>query len=130
MGHLAWRVTSFDISICPLSDFLVPPLSPQLIFSIRIRHQLQNPNAPVVNVRTMQDPVYLPPEVCTVLPGQIARKKLSDVQTSEMITVAARRPADNARLIVGEGAGVVGMTANSGLVGSSHPGDVFWGDDS
>ncbi|KAH0537578.1 hypothetical protein FGG08_005644 [Glutinoglossum americanum] len=77
--------------------------------------KLQSPKAPVVNVRTIDNPVYLPPEVCTVLPGQIARKKLSDVQTSEMITVAARKPADNARLIIGEGAGIVGLSANSGL---------------
>ncbi|KAH0562380.1 hypothetical protein GP486_002931 [Trichoglossum hirsutum] len=77
--------------------------------------KLQTPEAPVVNVRSAQDPVYLPPELCTVLPGQIARRKLSDVQTAEMITVAARRPAENAKLIVGEGGGVVGLTGNTGL---------------
>src|SRR5438552_2737597 len=109
IGQLAWRVTSFNISIYLLSNFLVPPLSPQLIFSIRIWHQLQNPNAPVMNIRMIQDPIYLPLEVCIVLPGQITQKKLSDIQTLEMITVAGWRPADNIRLIVVEGVGVIEM---------------------
>lgn len=55
----------------------------------------------------------MPPELCIVLPGQIAKKKLSQGQTEQMVTVACRSPAQNARLIVGEGAEVMG-------IGSTH----------
>lgn len=55
----------------------------------------------------------MPPELCIVIPGQIAKKKLSQGQTEKMVTVACRTPAENARLIVGEGAEVMG-------IGSTH----------
>jgi len=51
----------------------------------------------------------MPAELCNVIPGQVAKKKLSPEQTQEMIKVACRRPAVNAGLIVGEGAQVMGI---------------------
>ena len=51
----------------------------------------------------------MPPELCIVLPGQVAKKKLSQGQTEKMVTVACRTPAQNAGLIVGEGAQVMGI---------------------
>ncbi|KAI9821501.1 MAG: hypothetical protein M1832_003349 [Thelocarpon impressellum] len=74
---------------------------------------LEKPNAPVINVGLPDKPVFVPPELCTVLPGQVARRKLTDVQTAEMIKVACRRPAENARLIAGEGSQVVGISGGT-----------------
>lgn len=53
----------------------------------------------------------MPPELCIVLPGQVAKKKLSQTQTEKMVSVACRTPAQNAELIVGEGARVMGIGA-------------------
>lgn len=64
----------------------------------------------MINVGTIEKPVLIPPELCTVLPGQVSRRLLTSNQTTEMIQVACRRPAETARLIVGEGAGIIGMS--------------------
>ncbi|KAI9708881.1 MAG: hypothetical protein M1812_007844 [Candelaria pacifica] len=70
---------------------------------------LDTPGAPAINVGNVQRPNYMPPELCKVVPGQIARRKLLSDQTTEMIRVACRPPASNAGLITGEGAQVVGL---------------------
>ncbi|KAI9759043.1 MAG: hypothetical protein M4579_002632 [Chaenotheca gracillima] len=82
-------------------------------FAKEHRINLKVGDAPVVNVGNAEHPIYMPPEQCSVLPGQISRKKLSPKQTADMILVACRRPADNARLAVGEGAQALGLDANS-----------------
>ena len=69
--------------------------------------------APLVNVGNDTHEAWVPPELCTVLPGQVAKKKLSNTQTENMVNVACRAPAENAQLIVGEGARVMG-------IGDSH----------
>lgn len=74
----------------------------------------------MVNVGTGEKPVLIPPELCTVLPGQVAGRKLSGDQTTQMLRFACRKPAENAGLIVGEGAGVIGLAqgTNNPLVSS------------
>lgn len=47
--------------------------------------------------------LYLPPEVCEILPGQAFRGKLTDEHTASMITIACRPPNANAESIVGPG---------------------------
>lgn len=64
----------------------------------------------MVNVGTVEKPVMIPPELCTILQGQVAGRQLLGNQSQEMLRVACRKPADNARLIVGEGAALVGLT--------------------
>jgi eukaryotic translation initiation factor 2C len=64
----------------------------------------------VVNVGNLQNPIYLPAEVCDVLPGQPSNAKLSPKQTSEMIKFAVRKPADNAESIVTKGVQVIGVS--------------------
>jgi hypothetical protein len=71
---------------------------------------LQKPDFPVVNVGTRENPIYLPPEVCVVMPGQSADSKLDPGQTQQMIRFAVRKPADNANSIVHEGLSIVGLT--------------------
>ncbi|KAH6633014.1 Piwi domain-containing protein [Boeremia exigua] len=64
---------------------------------------LSVPKAPVVNYGTRDDPKWIPAELCTVLPGQLAKRLLLGPQTSEMIKFAARRPHQNAESITGDG---------------------------
>ncbi|KAI1382981.1 Piwi-domain-containing protein [Hypoxylon trugodes] len=56
---------------------------------------VQNDIYPVINVGTRQDPVYLPPEHCTVVAGQRA-KNLTHWQHARMVEVATRDPLINA----------------------------------
>lgn len=72
------------------------------------------PRSPAVNVGNEEHPVYVAPELCEVLPGQIANKKLNPAQTREMIRFAVRPPGRNADLILGEGVDVMG-------IGPGHP---------
>jgi hypothetical protein len=74
---------------------------------------------PVVNVGNKEHPMYLPAEVCVVLPGQPIGRRLSPLQTQEMITFACRKPWENANSIVGDGRAVLGLNpaANSISVG-------------
>ena len=64
---------------------------------------------PVINVGNSGKPVYLPPEVCVVLPGQPAGVKLSANQTREMIKRAVVMPHLNAAYITSSGVGTVGF---------------------
>ena len=73
------------------------------------RITLKKPQAWALNCGTIQNPVWIPPELATVMPGQPYRGRLSDTQTSQMLTVAARPPAENARRIKGAGLKVLGL---------------------
>jgi eukaryotic translation initiation factor 2C len=64
---------------------------------------LSSPQAPLVNYGTAKDAKWIPAELCSVLPGQLARRLLLGPQTSEMIRFAARRPFENAQSITGDG---------------------------
>ncbi|KAI0018142.1 ribonuclease H-like domain-containing protein [Xylariomycetidae sp. FL0641] len=58
---------------------------------------LASKNLPVVNVGIPSKPIYVPPELCTVVGGQPARVKLDADQTAKMILAAVRRPGPNAK---------------------------------
>ena len=81
---------------------------------------LKHPNLPVINVGDQGNPVYLPAEVCQVVPGQVTRAKLSAAQTQQMIKFAVRKPALNAQSIVTKGVQILGFgpPVNSTLVRS------------
>jgi eukaryotic translation initiation factor 2C len=64
---------------------------------------LASPELPVLNVGSANDPIYIPIEMCTVLPGQPYRKFLSGEQTTQMLKFAARVPNQNAVSITGTG---------------------------
>ncbi|OAT14109.1 RNA interference and silencing protein, variant [Blastomyces gilchristii SLH14081] len=80
---------------------------------------LENPDLPVVNIGSRERPIYLPPDVCIVLPGQAPNMTLSTTQTQQMIKFAVRRPALNAKSINTKGAQILGASqpANSTLAG-------------
>jgi len=75
--------------------------------------KLKQPNEPVVNVGTKTDPRWVPSELCTVLPGQVARRMLLPNQTRNMIEFAARPPNQNAESIVGPGLSVMQLVPNN-----------------
>ena len=60
---------------------------------------LNAPDAWLLNCGSRQNPVWIPPELCEVMPGQAFRGALNEYQTSQMIQVAARPPGENARRI-------------------------------
>jgi eukaryotic translation initiation factor 2C len=64
---------------------------------------LKSPQAPLVNYGTAKDTKWIPAELCTIIPGQLAKRLLLGPQTSEMIRFAARRPHQNAESITGDG---------------------------
>ena len=74
---------------------------------------LRTPQAWLLNCGTREKPVWIPPELCEVMPGQPFRGKLSDQQTSQMILVAARGPAENARRIANGAQRVIGFQGNN-----------------
>lgn len=67
------------------------------------------PDNPVVNVGNGDHPMYLPAEVCLVLPGQNIKRRLSPEQTQSMIRFACRGPDQNALSIVSDGKAVLGL---------------------
>ncbi|OAG10813.1 eukaryotic translation initiation factor 2C 2 [Paraphaeosphaeria sporulosa] len=77
---------------------------------------LQHPELPVVNCGNRQNPMYLPAEVCTVIPGQPSKAKLDSRQTQEMIKHAVRKPWENAASIVQQGIQTVGLDEKSNIL--------------
>lgn len=83
---------------------------------------LQHAEEPCINLGTKQNPVFVPPELLTVEPGQQYVKKLEAGQTRAMISFAVRKPAENARRIVEQGAAMMGLSdTNQKLVSTSNP---------
>lgn len=63
-----------------------------------------------------ENPMYLPIQICDVLPGQSAMKKLSADQTRKMIEVACRAPNLNAQSIVTDGVRLLGFGGTDGAL--------------
>jgi len=78
--------------------------------------RIANPGFPVVNVGTRENPTYLPPEVCVVIPGQMAKAKPSPAQTQQMIRFAVRRPWENAGSVVDDGLQAVGLSPRTNVL--------------
>ncbi len=75
---------------------------------------LRYPNLPLVDVGG-QKSILLPPEVCSILPGQPFRGRLLDEQTGEMIKVAAKTPNVNANAITVSGLRELGFLRGSNV---------------
>ncbi|KAF2460545.1 Piwi domain-containing protein [Lineolata rhizophorae] len=65
--------------------------------------RLSYPKAPLVVYVSGGQERYIPSELCEILPGQLARKKLSGPQTAKMVKFAVRPPNINAAAIAGRG---------------------------
>lgn len=82
-------------------------------FKERYNITLRIPQAWLLNCGTREKPVWIPPELCEVVPGQAYRGKLSDAQGNEMIKIAARSPGENARRIAHGAHKVIGFQGNN-----------------
>lgn len=65
---------------------------------------------PVVNVGTRERPVYLPMEVCDIIPGQGFGGEPSMIQRQNMIRFSCRRPPQNYDSIVTDGLDIMGIS--------------------
>ncbi|CAJ2501891.1 Uu.00g047440.m01.CDS01 [Anthostomella pinea] len=74
--------------------------------------RIADPDLPVVNVHTRENPIYLPTEVCMVCEGQNA-SALEPSQTEQMIQFAVRRPMENMGSIVKDGIRTVGLSTQT-----------------
>lgn len=57
-------------------------------------------------------PIYLPPEVCEVLPGQGVSPRLDASQTGKMIKFTNMQGYTKAKLIAGKGISTIGLNSN------------------
>lgn len=85
------------------ADGKVTTVSVEQYFRRRYNITLSAAQAPLVNYGTTKAPMWIPAELCHILPGQVAKRLLLGAQTSEMIRFAARRPHQNAESIMGDG---------------------------
>ncbi|EAT86396.1 hypothetical protein HBI56_100990 [Parastagonospora nodorum] len=85
------------------ADGSVQQVSVEEHFRTAYNIRLSAAQAPLVNYGTMKDAKWIPAELCSVLPGQLAKRLLLGPQTSEMIRFAARRPHQNAESITSDG---------------------------
>ncbi|KAI0668264.1 Piwi-domain-containing protein [Trametes maxima] len=76
-------------------------------YRINLRHAT---DLPIVNTSANpKRPVYLPAEICEIMPGQAYRGKLDPEQTSNMIQFACNPPEFNGNAIVGQGFEQLGL---------------------
>ena len=71
---------------------------------------------PVINVGNKDNPNFMPSHVCTIVPGQMAKRKLDSAQSSDMIKHAIREPNATRISITTEAFGVLGFKNNPTLV--------------
>lgn len=77
---------------------------------------IQNFEYPVINVANKDNPNYMPSHVCTIVSGQMAKRKLDSVQNSDMIKYAIREPEATRKSINADAFRVLGFEKNSTLV--------------
>lgn len=77
-----------------------------------VRIKLNYPQYPVVNVGNKAKPIYLPPEVCEVLPGQGGSSKLDVGQLGKLIKFANMQGYTKAKLIASNGISTIGLKSN------------------
>lgn len=78
----------------------------QQFFQNKYRVQLQEPYSPLVVCSNSKFDMYIPAELCVILPGQPVTRLLVGSQTSEMIKFTARKPHQNAESITSAGLAV------------------------
>ncbi|KIJ17922.1 hypothetical protein PAXINDRAFT_167846 [Paxillus involutus ATCC 200175] len=96
-------------------EYNSPKMSVEQYFKRKYNIQLRQPDMPVVDISgpNAKHPIYVPPELCEILPGQPFRGKLNDQETSIMLRYACNAPADNARAIVGQGFPILGLGSDN-----------------
>lgn len=96
------------------------PCLSYLLTALEWNVRLARPEEPCINLGSREKPVFVPPELLTVEPGQQFSKKLDEGQTRSMINFAVRRPHANARRIIEQGAPMMGLSpTNQNLVSNT-----------
>ncbi|KAH7333964.1 Piwi domain-containing protein [Rhizoctonia solani] len=99
-------------------EFKGEDITVEVYFKRKYNMTLQYPQFPLVDIGGSKDrPILVPPEVCTILPGQAFRGKLSDDHTAKMILVACQPPNVNAMSITSEGLNSLGLVGNNSPLG-------------
>ncbi|KAI0122454.1 Piwi-domain-containing protein [Daldinia grandis] len=80
-------------------------------------HIRVNSDLPVINVGTSGNPAYLPPDVCSVLPGRVARAKLTPEQSQKMIDFCTGGPSQDASNIQSIELAAVGLKDENRALG-------------
>ncbi|KAI0370698.1 Piwi-domain-containing protein [Pilatotrama ljubarskyi] len=84
----------------------------KLKYKITLRHAN---DLPLINVSmNPKRPIYLPAEICEIMPGQAYRGKLDGEQTAMMIRYACNPPEFNGNAIVQQGFDQLGLRGGSG----------------
>ncbi|KAI1464868.1 Piwi-domain-containing protein [Daldinia caldariorum] len=83
----------------------------------RERYNISPIQGPVINVGTSENPTYLVPDVCTVLPGKVARTKLTPDQSQSMIDFCTGGPLRDTTNIQGTGLTSVGLRGRNPTLG-------------
>lgn len=78
-----------------------------------VRIKLSYPLYPVVNIGNKRMPIYLPPEVCEILPGQGRSSRLDASQTGKLIKFANMQGYRKANLIASSGISTIGLDSNT-----------------
>lgn len=70
----------------------------------------------MINIGPNGKPTYVPAELCTILPGQPLKVKLSTMEQTNMINFACRTAPENAKSIVESARAMLGHDNNPVLV--------------
>ncbi|KAK6953651.1 hypothetical protein Daesc_005956 [Daldinia eschscholtzii] len=90
------------------------------LFPVNTKYQIKSESDFVVNVGSLEKPTYLLSDVCTVLPGQVARTKLTPQQSQKMINFCTGDPSKDTRNIQETGLESVGLRGNNRTLGNSN----------
>jgi len=91
-------------------------ISVETYFKRKYNITLKHPKLPLVDISVNKDrPLLVPPELCTILPNQPFRGRLSEEHTAQMILIACQPPNVNAQSITDSG------LTSLGLVGPDSP---------
>ena len=84
------------------------------LFAVAYNRKLRHPvELPVVDIGGNKK-VWVPAEMCDIIPGNAYRGKLNDKETAQMIRYACNPPRVNAEAIVGKGLPTLGVSPPQG----------------
>ncbi|XP_065346101.1 protein argonaute-2-like [Cloeon dipterum] len=64
------------------------------------RYEIRHPHWPCLHVGSKDRNIFVPMELCKVMPKQVSIKKLNEVQTSNMVRAATTKPKDRKKKIM------------------------------
>ncbi|TFK71981.1 Piwi-domain-containing protein, partial [Pluteus cervinus] len=116
--HLGYSKTVFAIGPKPPSTMMFTlegnQKSVEDYFADKHDIKLKYPQElPVVNVGSKRKPIWVPPELCEILPGTVYRGEFDLQGIRAMLGFATNPPAHNAKSIVNQGFETLDLTSNA-----------------